>query len=165
MLYKTDYSDVVKVLPPVHTTFESAYIIADYPYSFKLRCEKRVWIETNNKGQRLVECTKNPKTGSWNKPKCAIYSDLLILYIDGKGYIQHTNTGIYDLSFRSSEVESLEKFIAFFQDGILPEFLSTWTNIIKTLKSGKSFMYRAIPVINYEDKVCTINGQPVVRLV
>jgi hypothetical protein len=165
VLHKIDYSTVKQVLPAVHCDFESAYVIADYPYSFTLRCEKRVWVESNKKGQRLVEVTKNPKTGSWNKPKASTYSELVILYLDQQGYVQSVKAGVYDLSFRSEEIESLEKFIAFFQDGLSPETLKFWLAIIASLKAGKTFFYNGIPIVNYVDKVCTINGSAVTRLV
>ena len=59
----------MKTLPPIHTSFESAYIVDSYPYGFKLRTEARFWIESNKKGQRMVFQTLNPKTNQYNKPK------------------------------------------------------------------------------------------------
>jgi hypothetical protein len=73
---------------PDAVSFDTAYVINDYPYGYNLRCEKRCWVDTkygkNQKivGQRLVECTKNPKTGRWNKPKASTYGVVVALWID-----------------------------------------------------------------------------------
>lgn len=38
-----------------HTSPETAYIISDYPYGFRLRCKIRYWLEYKpNSGYRLV---------------------------------------------------------------------------------------------------------------
>jgi len=78
-----------------HTSPETAYIIADYPYGRILRCKKRVWIETNKNGQRVVSQTTDPKrpvefwNKPWNKPKASTYSMVRVLYIDGNGHVQN----------------------------------------------------------------------------
>lgn len=57
--------DVVKVLVG-HVDEFTAYLIKDYPYGRKLRCQKLMWIETNPKksgGQRICSITTNPKSG------------------------------------------------------------------------------------------------------
>ena len=82
-----------------HTTFETAYEIADYPYG-SLRCKKRVWVETKPKhGMRLVECTENPKTGRWNKPHAGTYSDVTILVLepqpDGREFVSNVGLGFH----------------------------------------------------------------------
>lgn len=60
----------------------NAFLIRDYPYG-RLRCLKKVWIETDKKGnQRTANQTQNPKTLKWNKPKKSTYSDMIFLYID-----------------------------------------------------------------------------------
>ena len=57
-----------------HTSPETAYLVTDYPYSFKLRCRIRYWLESHPKrGFRFVSQTENPKTGRWNKPKQGTY--------------------------------------------------------------------------------------------
>lgn len=66
-----------------HTTPESAYVVDDYPYGFRLRTQIRYWIETKKgHGQRLVSQTLNPKTGQWNKPKAGNYHVIAILVLD-----------------------------------------------------------------------------------
>jgi hypothetical protein len=65
-----------------HTSPETAYVVEDYPYGFRLRCKIRYWIETKKgHGQRFCSQTTNPKIAGehWNKPKCGTYSVLLVL--------------------------------------------------------------------------------------
>jgi len=72
------------VLKPIHTSFDSAYVIESYPYG-RLRTQMRVWIETKkNHGQRVMRCTLNPKNGEWNKPHASIYNNLFVLYINSE---------------------------------------------------------------------------------
>lgn len=80
-----------------HTSFQTAHITPDYPYGFKLRCKRAIWIETATKGsgkgqQRIMTATTNPKRGDiWNKPKASTYSLFKILYIDpDTGYVEST---------------------------------------------------------------------------
>ena len=64
------------ILPNTHTSPESAYVVDDYPYGFRLRCRIRYWIETDPKhGCRMVSQTSNPKRPGlvWNKPKASTY--------------------------------------------------------------------------------------------
>ena len=42
-----------------HTSPETAYLVADYPYSFKLRCRIRYWIESDPK--RMVAEASAPE--------------------------------------------------------------------------------------------------------
>lgn len=78
-----------------HTDAETAYMVEDYPYSFRLRCKIRYWIETcerkgaNEGKQRFVSQTSNPKAGGiWNKPKASTYNEIKVLYLDGDGHVQ-----------------------------------------------------------------------------
>jgi hypothetical protein len=67
----------MNILPPVHLSAETAYVVDDYPYGFTLRCKIRYWIEyKEGKGFRFVSQTTNPKRGNtvWNKPKASTYS-------------------------------------------------------------------------------------------
>ena len=71
-----------------HISEETAYVVQDYPYGFRLRCQMRHWIETTKNGQRHVTQTSNPKRGGWNAPKKSTYSDLLGLYLDTENYVR-----------------------------------------------------------------------------
>src|SRR5437879_4527220 len=78
-----------------HTTQETAYVVDDYPYGFRLRCKIRYWLEYKAKmGFRLCSQTTNPKKPGevWNKPKCSTYSTLGVMGLDEKNYV--TWTGI-----------------------------------------------------------------------
>ncbi len=72
-----------------HVSPETAYLVDDYPYGFRLRCKIRYWVEHKPKhGYRLVTQTTNPKRGdSWNKPKAGTYADLLVIYVNENGHV------------------------------------------------------------------------------
>ena len=68
-----------------HTSFETAYEIADYPYGRRLRCKRAVWVETHPRfGQRFVSRTTNPKKRGevWNTPHADTYNLAVVLYRD-----------------------------------------------------------------------------------
>jgi len=45
-----------------HTSADTAFLVNDYPYGFRLRCKIRYWLEyKEGKGFRLVSQTTNPK--------------------------------------------------------------------------------------------------------
>lgn len=105
-----------------HTSFESAFLVEDYPYGRTLRCKRKCWIETASKGSkigqmRLVTCTTNPKIAGeiWNKPHAGQYSDFLIMYLDAQtGYIETDAVNINSLS-------RVEKFKAQWYEMLTPE--------------------------------------------
>jgi hypothetical protein len=73
-----------------HTSPETAYLVSDYPYGFKLRCSIRYWIEyAPKKGFRFVSQTTNPKRGNvWNKPKASTYCKFGgCLFINDEGHV------------------------------------------------------------------------------
>jgi hypothetical protein len=75
-----------------HTSPETALVVNDYPYGFRLRCKIRYWIEANKrKGMRFVSQTTNPKVPGevWNKPKASTYTGFMVMYRDEQGHIQH----------------------------------------------------------------------------
>lgn len=91
-------TQIVKVLKG-HTSPETAYLIEDYPYGFKLRTEKRVWIEEHpKKGFRLASQTRNPKIAGnpWNKVVYSTYVDSGAgMFLDEEGHVQWTGIGVY----------------------------------------------------------------------
>lgn len=94
-----------------HNSEETAYLIADYPYGFKLRCQMKVWLEyREGKGWRMVTRTSNPKKpGMWNKEKASTYSSLgACLYLDNEGHIHQSAVSLY------SSIEELKAFAAAF---------------------------------------------------
>lgn len=59
-----------------HDSPETAYLVDDYPYGFRLRCKIRYWMEHDTKkGSRFCSQTSNPKRDNltWNKPKKSTY--------------------------------------------------------------------------------------------
>lgn len=72
-----------------HVSPETAYLVDDYPYGFRLRCQIRYWLEHDpKKGTRLCSQTSNPKVAGlkWNKPKKSTYSPVGVMYLDDKGH-------------------------------------------------------------------------------
>lgn len=84
----------MSVITPLygHTLEETAYLIADYPYSFKLRCQRKCWLEFKDKnGYRLMVMTSNPRKFGivWNKPHASTYVKIAAcMYLDEDGYVQ-----------------------------------------------------------------------------
>lgn len=113
-----------------HTNFENAYEISNYPWGFRLKTERRYWIETEDKkngGQRLCTCTKNPKNGLWCTPKKSTYNALMFMYLDENEYVQHE--GCYDANV---ETEKLLQLVETHR-----EYLSEYQ--IKTIKQIKAY--------------------------
>lgn len=88
-----------------HTSQETAYVIADYPWGFKFRTQQRIWLETTKNGTRVCRQTMNPKTSRWCNPKKSTYSVMFLLLLDTTTRHVHT-TGFskYD------SVDSILKF-------------------------------------------------------
>lgn len=93
-----------------HTSPETAYLVEDYPYGFRLRCQIRYWIETTKHGQRVVTQTTNPKRPGtvWNKPKASTYSPIRVLFLDEKGHVCNEGLGLY------TEPEKIDAFVSVF---------------------------------------------------
>ena len=107
-------SEAASVVTPLygHTSAETAYLVADYPYSFRLRCRIRYWIEYKaGKGFRFCQQTENPKTSppKWNAPKQSTYTETAAcLYLDKEGHVHWTGLGQY------SEEPKILEFICTF---------------------------------------------------
>ena len=74
-----------------HVSPETAFVVADYPYGFTLRCSMRYWLEFKPKlGFRLMSQTTNPKKGNvWNKPKASTYAKFGgAMYLDENEHVQ-----------------------------------------------------------------------------
>lgn len=103
---------IVKVLSG-HVSPETAYVVADYPYGFRLRCSIRYWLERDPKrGYRLCSQTTNPKVSAtvWNKPKKSTYTMLAVMGLDEQGHVSWTGCSAYDF-------DKLEDFRAKFEPG------------------------------------------------
>jgi len=95
-----------------HTSMETAYMQPDYPYSFSLRCRRRVWVETGTRkgtGQRIVTQTENPKTGRWNKPHAGTYSIICVMYLNPENnHVEFSGLGLYTYA------DSIEEWVGKF---------------------------------------------------
>ncbi len=82
-----------------HTSPETAFVVDDYPYGFRLRCQIRYWLEhCPKKGTRFCSQTTNPKVlGTvWNKPKKSTYCMTGVMFADEKGHVQWTTANHSD---------------------------------------------------------------------
>lgn len=103
------------VLPNTHISADTAYVVADYPFGFKLRCTMRYWIEYKpGMGFRLVMQSSNPKRpGTWNKPKAGTYSKFgAALYLDENEHVKCAGLTEY------ASVAEIEAFIERYFDGV-----------------------------------------------
>jgi hypothetical protein len=73
-----------------HNSQDTALLVPNYPYSFKLRCQIRYWLEDGGKrGYCFVSQTENPKTLRWNAPKKSTYALIAgNMFEDEKGHTQ-----------------------------------------------------------------------------
>lgn len=81
-----------------HTSPETAYVVEDYPYGFRLRCKIRYWIETKpGFGQRFVSQTTNPKKAGevWNKPKASTYHPVLVMGLNNDDHVVNVGLSPY----------------------------------------------------------------------
>jgi hypothetical protein len=85
-----------------HTSPETAYVVEDYPYGFRLRCSIRYWLEYSPiKGFRFCSQTTNPKKSMshmnvWNAPKRSTYMMLAVMGLDEQGHVTWTGCSICD---------------------------------------------------------------------
>jgi len=74
-----------------HVSPETAYVVENYPYGFRLRCRKRYWLDCDDRrGVRLMSQTTNPKRGGvWNQAKASVYCRFGgAMYLDEDGHVQ-----------------------------------------------------------------------------
>lgn len=98
-----------------HISPETAFVVDDYPYGFRLRCKIRYWLEFSPKhGFRFVSQTTNPKRGNvWNKPKKSTFARFGgAMYLDDAGHVQWNGLSEY-----STGAEA-EGFLKVYGEGI-----------------------------------------------
>lgn len=122
-----------------HISPETAYVVDDYPYGFRLRCKIRYWLEYQpRKGVRMFSQTSNPKcpTLTWNKPKASTYSRFGgAMYLDEQDHVQWSGMHEY---MSASECQS---WLETYHDGIPPDCLSiseAWLKAKTTYEQKKS---------------------------
>lgn len=120
-----------------HTSFETAYIVNDYPYGFRLRCKIAYWIETKGKhGMRFMSRTTNPKKAGevWNKPKASTYSALMVMGLDENNHVKHAGIGYYH------EAE-LTAFVEKYKDGLDPAYAAKVVKYMTALTKLSKAIY------------------------
>jgi hypothetical protein len=73
-----------------HISPETAFVVDDYPYGFRLRCKIRYWLEFHPRhGFRFMSQTTNPKRGHiWNKAKASTYAKFgAAMYLDDQEHV------------------------------------------------------------------------------
>ena len=94
-----------------HVSPETAYVVDDYPYGFRLRCKIRYWLERHPKrGWRFCSQTTNPKRGdTWNKPKASTYVRFAAcMYLNEESHV--TWAGVTEYSDAPEVAEFAAKF-------------------------------------------------------
>lgn len=90
-----------------HISPETAYVVDDYPYGFRLRCKIRYWLDFHpKKGVRFVSQTTNPKRPGivWNKEKASTYSFVAeAMYLDDDGHVKAAGLTEYTYGAEAQE--------------------------------------------------------------
>jgi hypothetical protein len=85
---------------------DTAHIAENYPWGYTLKTSAKFWIETNKRGARSCQRTKNPKTGLWCKTKKSTYSPVMILAFDEDSK-HHSFVGLGNYS---SDLDQINRF-------------------------------------------------------
>ena len=111
-----------------HTSEETAYLVDDYPYGFRLRCKIRYWLEYRpKKGFRFCSQTTNPKRGDvWNAPKKSTYCELAVMGLNAEDHVTWTGCSIYD----SSKLAAFGEVYAEFFDEHQKVVFGSWRQAI-----------------------------------
>jgi hypothetical protein len=101
-----------------HTSKETAYIVNDYPYGFRLRCKIRHWLEHHpKKGTRFFSQTTNPKrpVETWNTPKASTFQYVAgCMFINEEGHVTWTALNEYN------SLEDCRLWFERYQEGLTP---------------------------------------------
>ncbi len=134
-----------------HVSPETAYVVEDYPYGFRLRCKKRYWIERTKNGERICEQTSNPKKAGevWNKPKKSTYVDIMFLMIaEDTGYV--TSGGF---SIEWGDLAKLEALIAQVELDLSDKYYADLLHKMKVVEEArKHIKVEIVPVRADEER-------------
>ena len=127
-----------------HTSPETAFLVEDYPYGFRLRCQIRYWIETKaGHGQRMVSQTTNPKRPGlvWNQPKASTYSRLRVLYREADtGHVKGAALDIY------ADPAKVDAFEATYAAALTDEYSQKTLKLIRSVNAATTARFAAAPV-------------------
>ena len=88
-----------------HSSFDSGYVVTNYPWGFRLKTSRRYWIETTKRGDRFCYATLNPKTNEWCKPKKGTYSAVMVMCLDEQEHVTY-----FDIAVGWSEFKDIKEF-------------------------------------------------------
>ncbi len=97
-----------------HTSEETAFLVDDYPYGFRLRCKIRYWLEYKpGIGFRFCYQTTNPNMAGdfWNKPKKSTYRELAIMGLGENDHVTWHGISMY-------YPEELAQFVAAYGESL-----------------------------------------------
>jgi len=119
-----------------HSSPETAYVVEDYPYGFKLRTSIRYWLESSpGKGFRFVSQTKDPRTGRWNNPKKSTYMMLGgNMFLDSKGHVGWKGLSQYS---DANEVAEFVKEFPRTDSPMLKKWIKAKIQLYEDMISGK----------------------------
>ena len=126
-----------------HNDENTAYVVDDYPYGFKLRTQIRYWLESDKKkGFRFVSQTMNPKTGRWNAAKKSTYATFGgCMYLDENGHVQWGGVTEY------SDAKKFLEFITDFPEAdftLIKDFCAAKLHYYKKIAAGTHFLRTTI---------------------
>lgn len=125
---------------------ETAYVVEDYPYGFRLRCKLRAWVEYKpGKGFRFVTQTTNPKAAGevWNKPKAGTYDRMcgVLTLAENNGHISYRGLNEY------SSLQDYKDFYNKYRANFTPRALDSF-QYWEALQAAKEGAYIALNVHN-----------------
>ena len=141
-----------------HTSPDTAYVVSDYPWGFRLRTTIRYWIETStakNGGQRFCRQTIDPRSGRWCAPKKGTYWSIAVMFLDDEDHVGFDALSMHDngeaiASFKENHLDSLDEY----QKSVLKEIIATekvmrkvtWSvtkSCVETQRAGRKQAKRA----------------------
>lgn len=142
---------MIKQILKGHVSPETAYLVEDYPYGFRLRCKIRYWLETNKQGTRLWSQTTNPKRGDvWNKPKSSTYCRFAgCMYLDENGHVTWNGLTEY------SNAKEAQSFLDIHREGLCEHDLKRASDWIKVKEIWDA------KIASGEMKIVITNSEPV----
>ena len=124
-----------------HVSPETAYVVNDYPYGFRLRCTIRYWLEyKGDMGVRLMSQTTNPKRGGvWNKPKASTYACFGgAMYLDDEGHVQWAGLTEYSNGAEAKLFE--DTFGEGVPEGEARSVLGRWVKVKLAYDAGRAVL-------------------------
>ena len=126
----------MKILSPIHTSPETAYVVDDYPYGFTLRCKIRYWIKyKKNFGYRFCSQTTNPRKPItiWNAPKKGTYVRLaMIMYLDTEN--EHLKHDCLDII---CSIDRVSNFLEIYRSGMNDSMIQNTEKYIEIRKRSE----------------------------